>query len=536
MDSIINIYHKDWIGSCILLSNNVIIRKDKSDEKGNYKINFNELIIKWDKWEQDVFYTYDNISFYTYNIYNLKYEIIQLIYKDNTQKIILNKENKLFRNFDKNIEEKYIFKNSNLILIINNKRFIYKKLNNILFVFNENYNKYFFHLQIMLNNESRQYLFNKITDTFINFDNINDYGKYSIEYNNLSMKWSNNEIKTFYSNNYILENKNYLENLKIIKPNKIIHDNKVLFSNISLCKNKIIMTSTCYLYTPWNFDNLKINILNNKIIKKNSYNYEHYESSLSVIIELEYNNPKENIEIIYENKIYKLELEQLNLKDGKLYISTLFKDDYELLNQYLKYYSNLGINNFFLYYNDIITDDFIENLDNINKGKYNIYLIEWDYTYWWVHTNNPKHHHAQTMAINDSLNILKNYCSYILYNDLDEYIKMENNNFKDLIKQYENIDIFVFKCIFCKMGEYQIKYEDFEDNYDENKIIMGNYWDKFREKNLIKCKKINVMGVHNYVEKFNKDDTINLWENGIFYHYINFEEKYRPELMHEYIS
>jgi glutaredoxin len=114
---------------------------------------------------------------------------------------------------------------------------------------------------------------------------------------------------------YILENKSYLENLKIIKPNKIIHDNKVLFSNISLCKNKIIMTSTCYLYTPWNFDNLKINIYDNKIIKKNIYNYEHYESSLSVIIELEYNNLKESIEIIYDNKIYKIELEQLNLKD-----------------------------------------------------------------------------------------------------------------------------------------------------------------------------------------------------------------------------
>ena len=86
------------------------------------------------------------------------------------------------------------------------------------------------------------------------------------------------------------------------------------------------------------------------------------------------------------------------------------------------------------------------------------------------------------------------------------------------------------------MGEDKIKYEDFEDNYDETKIILGNYWDKFREKNLIKCRKINVMGVHNYVQKFNKDDMISLWENGIFYHYINFEEKYRPELMQEYIS
>ena len=35
MDRVINIYHKDWNGECILLNNEVIIRKDKKDEKGN---------------------------------------------------------------------------------------------------------------------------------------------------------------------------------------------------------------------------------------------------------------------------------------------------------------------------------------------------------------------------------------------------------------------------------------------------------------------------------------------------------------------
>jgi hypothetical protein len=534
MDRAIYIYHKDWSGECILINNEIIIRKDKNNEKGNYKIIYNKLIIQWDKWGEDIFYTYDNNCFYNKDDYNKKYDVIQLIYKDIIQSIILDKEKLVFKNLDKNIEEKFIFKNNFIILIVNNKKITYRKLNNFLYVFNEKYNQYFFELNLLFENKMHKYLFNKIKNTFINCENINDYGTYNIEYNNIIMKWNDNIIKTFYSNNYVLEEKNYLENLKIIKPNRIIHDNKLLFSNISLCKNKIILTSTCYLYTPLNFDNLKINIKNNKIIKKNIYNYENYESSLSVIIELEYNNTKENIEINYDDQIYEIEIEQLNLKEDEIYISTLFKDDYELLNQYLKYYSNLGINNFFLYYNDIINDDFVEEINNINKGKYNIYLIEWNYIYWWVHTNNPKHHHAQTMAINDSLNILKNYCSYILYNDLDEYIKMENN-FNELIKQYQNVDIFIFKCIFCKMGENKLKYEDFENNYDEKKIIFGNYWDKFREKNLIKCKKVNVMGVHNYVEKFN-DDKLTLWDNGIFYHYINFEEKYRPELMHQYIS
>ena len=80
MDRVINIYHKDWNGECILLNNDVIIRKDKRDEKGNYQINYNELIIKWDKWDQDIFYTYDKIQYGKYqnlNMQSFKYLIIK---------------------------------------------------------------------------------------------------------------------------------------------------------------------------------------------------------------------------------------------------------------------------------------------------------------------------------------------------------------------------------------------------------------------------------------------------------------------------
>ena len=535
MSKIINIYHNDWNGECLLVDN-LLIRKDKNDEKGKYEIHNNELLIYWEKWNKDTFFTFNDTDYYSYDIYYKNFMKIYLIYKDSIQEIILNKEKKIFKNFEKNIEDKYIIKNNCLILFLKNTKLKYKQLYSNMYIYNDNYNKFFFDLNIQFNHQTHHYLFNKIKQTFINAKDINDVGAYLMENNDLIMTWANNETKTFYSNNYILDDRNYIENIKIIRPNKIIYDNKVLFSNISLCKKKIILTSIYYLYTPWNIDDLKITIPNNKILKKYNYQYEHYETSLNIIIELEYNNNEETIEIVYDNKTYIIHLKQLNLVETDIYAMTLFKDDYELLDQYLKYYSGIGINNFFLYYNDIIDDGFVEEIHKINNGRYNIYLLEWDYSYWWVHINNPKHHHSQTMAINDSLNILKNYSNYILYNDLDEYIKLDKMTFQDLTNQYSDIDIFIFKCIFCKMTNEKIKYEEFQKKYNENDIILGNYWDKFREKNLIKCKNINVMGVHNYVEKFNQDDNIKLWDNGIFYHYINFEEKYRPELMHQYIS
>jgi hypothetical protein len=170
----------------------------------------------------------------------------------------------------------------------------------------------------------------------------------------------------------------------------------------------------------------------------------------------------------------------------------------------------------------------------INEKNLKIYFMEWNYIYTW---NNPKQHHAQTMAINDSLNILKNYGNYILYNDLDEYINLDKyQNFNPLIRENSDIDIFIFKNRFCKMGNELIKYEDFDQKFDLRNILKGNYWENGREKNLIKIKNINVMGIHKILKKCNHEMNLNEKVIGEFYHFINFKEKYREELMTEWIT
>ena len=79
-------------------------------------------------------------------------------------------------------------------------------------------------------------------------------------------------------------------------------------------------------------------------------------------------------------------------------------------------------------------------------NNYIIYLVEWDYIYWWKDKDETdKYHYAQLMAINDSLHILKNYSNYLLYNDLDEYIENNFIDFNKLIENNNTIDIFIFK-------------------------------------------------------------------------------------------
>jgi hypothetical protein len=533
MNNELFIIHKDWEGLCII-TKNIIFRKDYSNEKGTFIINDTKITIKWDKWDYEEFYRMEDINiYYLKSIYDEIKDSFYIFDKSQMILISVNKKTNIFRH-SSNISGKYKIINNTLVLYSKNIEKVYEYYtNNVYYVTDKE--DYLFKLNINDDNNSEDYIFNKLSKKFYNLNNFDVHGTYEAIDNSIYLKWYNGIKKVFYTNRYSSQSK-ISNNINIIKPVNILINDYVLFSNISLCKNKIILTSLYYKLNPFDLNELKISIKNRKILKKSIYENDDYESSLSIILELEEIYNDLYINIIYKNLINKdLYLEQLNITDHNISAMTLFKDDYKLLENYLSYYSKFDIEVFYLYYNDKITDNLIEYISKISKNI-KIYLIEWNYKYWWNYDKDSKHHHAQTMALNDSFNILKNYSNYVLYNDLDEYFILDNySNFNELIKDNSTVDIFIWKNRFCKMGDELIKYKDFNINFDLSKIIKGNYWDKGREKFIVKLENINVIGVHGYFARFN-NKVINEKTNGEFYHILNFEEKYRENLMWEYIS
>lgn len=524
------IIHKDWSGKCCL-ENNKIYRLENKDEYGDYNIDKNKLIIKWEKWNEEIFYCVDSYTYYLSNIYEKDFENKTVFDKENIFYIILNKNKNEFIVWETKIMGSYILINNILTIKFKNMSKEYLKFNNNIFYIND---EIYFNLVIENNLIEETYIYNKLTNIFYNINDINNSGDYRIVDNCIYMNWNNGFKKKFYTNKYLSYNN--INNIKILKPNNIFIGDKVLFSNISLCKKNIILSSLNY-NKDLNLNDINIKITNQNIIKRTVYNNDdNYEPSFNIILEIETQVNNVTLLIYYEKKKYEIYLEQLNIIDHNISAMTLFKDDYSLLKRYLKYYENLGVNVFYIYYNKKIDHNIIENIIKLNEYNSKIYLTEWNYMYWWKNDNNIKyHHHAQTMAVNDSLNILKNYSNYVLYNDLDEYFLLgEYNNFNNLINENNDVDIFVFKNRFCKMGEEPIKYQDFDEKFDLSKIIKGNYWDIYREKNLIKLENINVMGIHKYFKKFNNNEIIEKVVNE-FYHIINFEEKNREILMMEYI-
>jgi len=520
MDKDIFIYHKDWSGRCII-KGELIFRENNGDDNGKYIFKNNELLIKWEKWEEEYFIKINNMY-------------VDKKYIHNISKIYLLKKNEKIEIYYDNFKKDFIKNNitSTENVIVYNKN-IYKKYLENIFIY-ENEETYFFYIDTVNFNKKTRYILNKLDNTFFEYTNTKNEGVYSAENNIVYLKFKNGIEKKFLSNIYYEENNINYENIKIIRPNNFKIENKILFSNITLIDNKIYLTSIYYQYNPWKMNNLKINIYDNTMIKKNIIEYNNYESCLLIELELEKVKNNVSIEIIYNDYKKKMNLHQLNLPKNNIYAVTLFKDDYQLLKKYLEYYNNLGVNCFYFYYNNKISEDFINEINIINQSKYEIILVEWDYDYWHINKGKTKHHHSQTMAINDSLYTLKHFCNYILYNDLDEYIKMDYS-FEKLIENNNNVDVFQFKCMFCKMGTDLIKYRNFYFEYDEKKVIKGNFWDKYREKNLIKASSVNLMGVHNPVLEYSKKELVIEYVS-YFYHFINFYEKNREELMTKYIS
>jgi hypothetical protein len=250
-----------------------------------------------------------------------------------------------------------------------------------------------------------------------------------------------------------------------------------------------IKNNDLYLIIP-NYENFifeenkLILILNNNQLKLTEIiKYIEYEG----IIILKYNiyselNINNQIKIIYDKIKTFLNIEinimdRINILNDNLCISTLFKDDYYLLDTWIDFYSNKNINDFYLYYNGEI-DKIKNKLEKILK-KYkdlNITIIEWNFKYW---NNTTKYkHHAQTGMLNHCLYYYAKNFNYWLNIDLDEYINnihnnnLHSNNLHSNNLHSNNYDIYLYNNRWAKL-ENNIKFDNYINLY-KTKFYLGN--------------------------------------------------------------
>lgn len=267
-------------------------------------------------------------------------------------------------------------------------------------------------------------------------------------------------------------------------------------------------------------NNLKVFIDDNELIIDNKISIGDYLYILFYTINI--NATKNiNIKIMYKEKNKNFDIYHIKLdnKIKKIASTTLFKYDYFIVPIYYEYYLKQGIEQFYLYYNGKLKD---LSIDAKYFNNNNITLIEWDYPYG---KNNLRY--AQDSQLNHSYQkygVL--FYEYMLFNDLDEYIKTEDNSsIYDYINKNNSYDTIVFHnkwsetldkktpCIEnneCKLPK-EINVSSDEFNYgDRSKCI--HKMNKFKT-NI----GLHIMHDDNYIEKPN----VLINKNNILYHFYN---------------
>ena len=319
-----------------------------------------------------------------------------------------------------------------------------------------------------------------------------------------------------------------------------LSDNRYLFSDIFLSGDEIVFISMVYPDVRIDFKNVRIIIDANLTLYPTTMHIkEVWESSVVVLYKhpsfSEYN--KLDITVLYKGITKKCVVRRYDhLRNDKLVMMTLFKDDHYLLSAWIEYYKRLGVQHFYMYYNGSMNDR-----NKINMAKYDpklVTFIEWNYQYWLDKSSyrvvDPKlqnnYHHAQTMAIHSAIYRYRYATTWMGLFDLDEYIFVDNDiGLIELVDRYDpsgiselymlnswaTVDIAYKPLKLSELTKSTITYDRRLLTYPE------------QAKNIINPRNVYNFGIHQ--SHIRRPDTKVINTNHFFFHFYKFSPKNRTE-------
>ena len=229
-----------------------------------------------------------------------------------------------------------------------------------------------------------------------------------------------------------------------------MQNNKMCFFDIFLRDNEIVIVCPANHDKNINHDKYSVTFPNNNniivkskvIIKKTRGKYIVIIFSLS---------PVQHLNVLNVCFTYNDISANYNLTNGlnqNLFLgqTTLFKDDYKVAKMWINYYEAHGVNHFYVYYNEKLTTEIINFVKN---NKANVTLLEWNFPYW--QNGVPGNHFAQSGQMGHALyKYGKPYCKFMIFNDFDEFMKMEDINctISDFLSN-SNYDTIGFHNVWC---------------------------------------------------------------------------------------
>jgi GR25 family glycosyltransferase involved in LPS biosynthesis len=319
----------------------------------------------------------------------------------------------------------------------------------------------------------------------------------------------------------------------IITLDKCEH-NIYLFFDIFINNNKLYIIAPIYKNFSINYNSIEIYLINNdkKIQLKQEQEFTNtdyqYEPFYIKIYKIQSDNNQEEIEVTYNNITNKYYLQKYsqNLNKNKFLLTTttLFKDDWNLFDLYYKYYSNQGIEYFYMYYNGESTEEIKDKLLYPN-----VKLIDWNFQYWY--DNIPGEHVAQPGHLQHSLyKYGKTQTQYMAYCDLDEFMFIPNLTLKEFILSpqlsQQNVDTIGFINHWSMTFDGKV-FKEFPEKFlkSSEKFTFGH---NQRSKCIHKVDSHNYIYIHMPQMSNNKKIIVN--ENLFLFHFANWNVPDRNKL------
>ena len=323
-----------------------------------------------------------------------------------------------------------------------------------------------------------------------------------------------------------MQNNTNLINYSSIK-SVYLKDARLLFGSIRFIDDSIFIISVPYQQEiDYNRVILKdVTDIKNKNIRslKISNNYYHDKGESVQIIQIQSEHLKDisSINLYYEYNDEKgfVFLDKENFDRKKLVAMTVCLHDYDLITAYINHYHNLGVEQFYIYYNGKLNDIKEKNKEVLKKFKnININFIELNLQYWDIRVKTTPHS-AQVIAINDFLYLSKYFFDFVIFNDFDEYFYL----FKDIQLQKNNS--YVVEKKFAMVNN--IDYNDMEKQLSKNILVNKVSEGVHRVKIITDPNNIIIAGVHRPPQLHNQLIYFNS-DNEIFHaHCIDFKKKNR---------
>jgi len=271
-----------------------------------------------------------------------------------------------------------------------------------------------------------------------------------------------------------------------MKPNNFpLNGYRQLFFDIFIKNNNLYII--CPIYNSRvNINNIKIIFNNSELKVKKRYTKISMEPADVIIYRINPNRVN-HITVKYKEFEKSYELPHIIVKKNtKLAFTTLFKNDFRLMNIFYAYYKKQGVTNFYMYYNGELTDEIRQCYDLPG-----VTLIEWNFRYW----NKDKfkvRHHAQLAQMHHALyRFGKDMNKYMIFADLDEYLYIKGKTILDFINQNPSYNLIGFRNRWSNTINNKIP-DSFPDKFRTgNPIKYGK-----RSKNIYRVRDTITLGVH----------------------------------------